>query len=167
MNFKEVIQKKEVRKIFFDEESNEKAIGMELRKLVNFIHRNVDSCKFENDKKPITKMHGMIIGFLNQSKNKDVFQKDIENKFSMRRSTTSTMLKSMEEKRLIKRISIEKDARVKKLQLSDKGQSLVEEVASEFQRIESLLTEGLTEDELEQFFKIIHKMQHNMLKDIK
>ncbi|AEB29508.1 transcriptional regulatory protein [Carnobacterium sp. 17-4] len=154
------------KKIFFDEENNEKAIGMELRKLVNFIHRNVESFKIEDDKNHITKMHGMIIGFLNNSKSEDVFQKDIEKKFSMRRSTTSKMLKSMEDKGLIKRISIEKDARVKKLQLSEKGQSLVEEVTREYQRIENLLIEGLTEEELEQFFKTIHKMQQNMLKDI-
>ncbi|WP_052303156.1 MarR family winged helix-turn-helix transcriptional regulator [Carnobacterium sp. 17-4] len=139
---------------------------MELRKLVNFIHRNVESFKIEDDKNHITKMHGMIIGFLNNSKSEDVFQKDIEKKFSMRRSTTSKMLKSMEDKGLIKRISIEKDARVKKLQLSEKGQSLVEEVTREYQRIENLLIEGLTEEELEQFFKTIHKMQQNMLKDI-
>jgi len=154
------------KKIFFDEESNEKAIGMEIRKLVNFIHRNVESFKIEDDKHHITKMHGMIIGFLNNAKDEDIFQKDIEKKFSMRRSTTSKMLKSMEDKGLIKRISIETDARVKKLQLSEKGQSLVEEVTREYQRIENLLIEGLTEEELEQFFKTIHKMQQNMLKDI-
>ena len=153
-------------KIFFDEESNEKAIGMEIRKLVNFIHRNIKSSKTEEDEHHITKMHGMIIGFLNNSKDEDVFQKDIEKNFSMRRSTTSKMLKSMEDKGLIKRISIETDARVKKLQLSEKGQSLVEEVTREYQRIENLLIEGLTEEELEQFFKTIHKMQQNMLKDI-
>ncbi|WP_407372381.1 MarR family winged helix-turn-helix transcriptional regulator [Carnobacterium sp.] len=155
-----------MRIIFFDEGSNEKEIGMEIRKLVNFIHRNVDSFKKEDEKYPITKMHGMIIGFLNNAKDEDVFQKDIEKKFSMRRSTTSKMLKSMEDKGLIERISIEKDARVKKLQLSEKGQSLVEEVTKEYQRIENLLIEGLTEEELDQFFKTIHKMQQNMLKDI-
>lgn len=155
-----------MRIIFFDEENNEKEIGMEIRKLVNFIHRNVDSFKTEDEKYHITKMHGMIIGFLNNAKDEDIFQKDIEKKFSMRRSTTSKMLKSMEDKGLIKRISIETDARVKKLQLSEKGQSLVEEVTREYQRIENLLIEGLTEEELEQFFKTIHKMQQNMLKDI-
>ncbi|MGB7366434.1 MarR family winged helix-turn-helix transcriptional regulator [Carnobacterium jeotgali] len=114
----------------------------------------------------MTKMHGMIIGFLNTSKHKDVFQKDIEKAFSMRRSTTSKMLKNMEEKGLIERISSEQDARMKKLQLSEKGQSLVEEVSREYQRIENLLTEGLSEKELEQFFTVIYKMQQNMLKDI-
>lgn len=84
----------------------------------------------------------------------------------MRRSTTSTMLKSMEDKGLIERISIEKDARMKKLQLSQKGQSLVEKVTKEYQRIENLLLKDLTDEELEQFFKTIHKMQQNMLKDI-
>lgn len=72
----------------------------------------------------------------------------------------------MEEKGLIERNSIEKDARVKKLQLSKKGESLVEEVRKEFQRIENLLSEGLTEEELEQFFSTLYKMQQNMLKDI-
>lgn len=155
-----------MRIIFFDEENNEKEIGMEIRKLVNFIHRNVDSFKTEDEKYHITKMHGMIIGFLNNAKDEDVFQKDIEKKFSMRRSTTSTMLKSMEDKGLIERISIEKDARMKKLRLSQKGQSLVEKVTKEYQRIENLLLKDLTDEELEQFFKIIHKMQQNMLKDI-
>ena len=156
----------EVRKIFFDEESDKKEIGMEIRKLMNFIQRNVKSGDFKDKRLSMTKMHGMIIGFLNTSKHKDVFQKDIEKAFSMRRSTTSKMLKNMEEKGLIERISSEQDARMKKLQLSEKGQSLVEEVSREYQRIENLLTEGLSEKELEQFFAVIHKMQQNMLKDI-
>ncbi len=156
----------EVRKIFFDEESDKKEIGMEIRKLMNFIQRNVKSSNIEDKRLSMTKMHGMIIGFLNTSKHKDVFQKDIEKAFSMRRSTTSKMLKNMEEKGLIERISSEQDARMKKLQLSEKGQSLVEEVSREYQRIENLLTEGLSEKELEQFFTVIYKMQQNMLKDI-
>ena len=156
----------EVRKIFFDEESDKKEIGMEIRKLMNFIQRNVKSSNIEDKRLSMTKMHGMIIGFLNTSKHKDVFQKDIEKAFSMRRSTTSKMLKNMEEKGLIERISSEQDARMKKLQLSETGQSLVEEVSREYQRIENLLTEGLSEKELEQFFAVIHKMQQNMLKDI-
>jgi DNA-binding MarR family transcriptional regulator len=52
------------------------------------------------------------------------------------------------------------------LQLSKKGKSLVEEVNKEFQRIENLLSEGLTEEEIEQFFATLDKMQQNMLKDI-
>ncbi|WP_407389623.1 MarR family winged helix-turn-helix transcriptional regulator [Carnobacterium jeotgali] len=154
-----------MKKIFFDEESSKKEIGMELRKLMNFIHRNVKSSKGEDETFPMTKMQGMIVGFLNNSKQEDVFQKDIEKKFSMRRSTTSKMLKNMEEKGIVERISIEQDARMKKLQLSEKGQSVVEDVSREYQRIENLLTDGLTEEELEQFFAILYKMQQNMLKD--
>lgn len=139
---------------------------MEIRKLTNFIHRNIKSRQTEDKRFPMTKMHAMILGYLNKFKDEEIVQKDIEEKFSMRRSTTSKMLKNMEEKGLIERISIERDARVKKLQLSKKGKSLVEEVSKEFQRIENLLSEGLTEEEIEQFFATLDKMQQNMLKDI-
>lgn len=139
---------------------------MEIRKLTNFIHRNIESRKIEDKGFPMTKMHAMILGYLNNFKDEEICQKDIEKKFSMRRSTTSKMLKNMEEKGLIERVSIERDARVKKLQLSKKGKSLVEEVSKEFQRIENLLSEGLTEEEIEQFFATLDKMQQNMLKDI-
>ncbi len=139
---------------------------MEIRKLTNFIHRNIESRKIEDKGFPMTKMHAMILGYLNKFKDEELCQKDIEKKFSMRRSTTSKMLKNMEEKGLIERVSIERDARVKKLQLSKKGKSLVEEVSKEFQRIENLLSEGLTEEEIEQFFATLDKMQQNMLKDI-
>lgn len=139
---------------------------MEIRKLTNFIHRNIESRKIEDKGFPMTKMHAMILGYLNKFKDEEICQKDIEKKFSMRRSTTSKMLKNMEEKGLIERVSIERDARVKKLQLSKKGKSLVEEVSKEFQRIENLLSEGLTEEEIEQFFVTLDKMQQNMLKDI-
>lgn len=165
--FNKIVEKTGVRKIHFDEEYDKKEIGMEMRKLMNFIQRNIKSSKTEDKIFPTTKMHAMILGFLNKFKNEDIFQKDIEKKFSMRRSTASKMLKNMEEKGLIERISSEKDGRMKKLQLTTKGQNLVEEVNKEFQRIENLLSEGLTEKELEQFFAIIFKMQQNMLKDRK
>lgn len=138
---------------------------MELRKLMNFIHRRIEVSKPTDPEHCLTKMQGMIVGFLDSRKHEDVFQKDIEIKFSMRRSTTSKMLKSMEEKGIIERISIEKDARVKKLQLSEKGKSMVDEVNREIQRIEKMLAAGLSDEELQQFFEIIYKMQQNMLKD--
>lgn len=139
---------------------------MELRKLVNFIHRRIEVSKPTVSEHCLTKVQGMIVGFLDSRKHEDVFQKDIEIQFSMRRSTTSKMLKSMEEKGVIERISIEQDARVKKLQLSEKGKSMVDEVNSERQRIEKMLAEGLSDEEVQQFFEIIYKMQQNMVKDI-
>ena len=100
----------------------ERYIGLEISKINNMLRRK---CKRENlfaqSEDEVTRKNGWIIGYLADNRDKDIFQKDIENKFSIRRSTVSGILQLMEKKGYVKREGVAYDARLKKLTLTEKA----------------------------------------------
>ena len=72
----------------------------------------------------VTIMNGWIIGYLYKNQDRDVYQKDLETEFQITRSTVTSILKLMEKKGYIERVSVEKDARLKKLVLTEKAKKI-------------------------------------------
>ena len=99
----------------------EKDVGFEIRTLSNLIRRDVERNIANMDPKPNGRIHGWAINYFYENRDRDIFQKDFEEKFSIRRSTASNMLKLMEKDGYIKRVSVENDARLKKIVLTDKA----------------------------------------------
>ena len=100
----------------------ERQIGYEVRTLNQVIGRLVNSYQSKVDEKAgINRMQGWIIGYLYRHSEEAVFQKDLEAEFQMARSTASGILQAMEKKGLITREPIPRDARLKRLVLTEKG----------------------------------------------
>ena len=68
----------------------------------------------------------------------------------------------MVEKGLIERQSVPWDARLKKLVLTDRAREVNKLMIEDFTEVEKILSKGFTEQEMEQFFDYIHRMQKNM-----
>ena len=69
----------------------------------------------------MTMMHGWIIRYLYENREQDIFQKDIEQRFAVGRSTVTNLIQLMEKKGFVKRESVKQDARLKKVILTEKG----------------------------------------------
>ena len=111
----------------------------------------------------ITGMQGRIIGYLDlQEGKKDVFQKDLEAEFNIRRSTATEILQLMEKNGLIKREPVAHDARLKKLVLTEEARRNFRKIKGELDRIEDKVTFGLSEEELHTFFAVIDKIKENI-----
>ena len=80
-----------------------KKVLVELRALNNLIRRYLFFSSSMEEIKSITGNNGWIIAYLGQNEDKDIFQKDIEERFTITRSTASRVLSLMEQKDLIKR----------------------------------------------------------------
>ena len=93
---------------------------------------------------------------------RDVFQRDLEKRFSCRRSTMSNVLSLMEKNGLIERVSVVQDARLKKIVLTDRAVELHRMITDEISDREKRMTEGISEKELECFFKVIDKIKTNL-----
>ena len=99
----------------------DREIGYEIRVLNNTIRNSINSMKLNKDIESnphTTRLHAWVIGFVFHSKN-PVYQKDIETEFQIKRSTASTLLASMEKNGLITRRSVDHDARLKQVILTD------------------------------------------------
>ena len=62
----------------------------------------------------------------------------------------------------MERQSVPWDACLKKLILTDKGREIDELMLEDFSVVEETLSKGFSEQELEQFFDYMHRMQQNM-----
>ncbi|MCR4673410.1 MAG: MarR family transcriptional regulator [Lachnospiraceae bacterium] len=112
--------------------------------------------------------HGWIIAYLNYEtieKELDVYQKDIEKKFHMPRSTATTILKKFEREDLIKRVSVETDARLKKIELTEKGVDFFHNTIVDFEKTEKQAKMGITEEEFDSFMETLRKMRNNFEKE--
>ncbi len=135
-------------------------IGKEIKILSNLLRRKT-SC---NDKVSCGKafQHGRIIGYLSLNESVDVFQKDIEKEFGIRRSTATSTLKKMEAEGLITRISVQSDLRLKKIVLTPKAKELHSAFTKRVDDIETQINSALSQKEREEFLRIIKKLQSSL-----
>lgn len=139
-----------------------KPIGIEIRTLSNLIKRTIDNLPSNKGLENITGLHRWVIKYLYQHREEDLFQRDLEAVFEMRRSTTTAILQLMEKNGLITRQSVPYDARLKKLVLTPKAIQFHESFSAEIERMEARLKSGLSEEELSTFMGIVERMKKNI-----
>ena len=142
--------------------NREKNIGFQVRRLSNLIKRDIERSQTKFGISPVKGVNGWAISYFYENRKKDIFQKDFETHFSIRPSTASNILKTMEKKGLIERIAFEGDGRLKKIVITEKAIKLHEGITSEINAREKRLKKGVTDGELETFFKVINKFSNNM-----
>lgn len=137
-------------------------VGHEIKIISNLIKRYVYNNLCKEHCEPFSEIQGLLIGYLNQNSDKDIFQKDIEEKFTIRRSTVTGVLQSMEKNEYITRESVPYDARLKKIVLTQKGKDVYNHIISEMEKFERQLTKNVSEEELEMFANILNKFKKNL-----
>ena len=140
----------------------EKRIEFEIRKVNNLIKRDIESSKTFQE---TTGLHGWAIGWLYESRNRQIFQRDFEERFSIRRSTASNILALMEKNGLIKRESVESDARLKRITLTQKAIDIHRQVEREISDREARIIKGINSADLDTFFKVINAIKGNLGED--
>ena len=136
-------------------------LGFEIRTLNNLIKRYFEQHKPEEFKES-TGVHGWAIRYFYENRNKDIFQRDFETRFSIRRSTATNMLKLMEKNGLICRVSVESDARLKKIVLTEKAITIHKKAIKNIEVLETLLESDITEKELDSFYVVLDKIKANL-----
>lgn len=136
-------------------------IGMEVRVLSKYIGRYLNNIQSQYD---ITGPQGLILMYIYQT-DEDVYQRDIEKFFNIRRSTATGLITSLEEKEYIIKESVMSDARLKKLVLTKKAKNAVSLVDTQVVQLEEKMLQGISEEEIQTFRKIIAKMTKNLLED--
>lgn len=139
-----------------------KLIGFELRSLNNLIMRQVENSGNKKQIDYITGTNGWIIGFLADNMGKDIYQRDLEEQFTITRSTASKVLILMEKKGLIERHSVPHDSRLKKLVLTPKSLEISDLMKEDAMHIEEVLTKGFTKEECETLYSYIMRMKENV-----
>lgn len=137
-------------------------IGFDIRTLSILIKRYIDGSATKQYVDNLTGTHGWVIGYLYDNRDHDVYQRDLETQFSIRRSTATGILQLMEKNELILREPVESDARLKKLVLTEKALDIHKMVEEDRKRKEEKLTKDIDAQELAIFRKVLKQMIRNM-----
>ena len=137
-----------------------KQLVFEIKQLYHLVEHPLESMKQEGC--GITKAQGGIIHFLSVNRGRDVFQRDIEEEFKIRRSSVSVLLSSMESAGYIERRSVEHDARLKKIVLTEKAVAVDKKIREMFDGYDAELAKNISDKELEVFYGVIDKIKTNI-----
>ncbi|MGN0969776.1 MAG: MarR family winged helix-turn-helix transcriptional regulator [Evtepia sp.] len=127
-------------------------------KLSNKLRRKLDML---SSRAEFSGSQGRTLHFL-LAQTEDVFQKDIEEEYSIRPSTATELLKQMEKNGLILRQPVPYDNRLKRIVLTDKALTYRQQVVEDLTALEETLVSGISEEDLEVFFNVIEKMMDNL-----
>lgn len=135
-------------------------IMFEMKTLDHLFRRLVDqTMRSEESDDQLTRMHHWIIGYLYEHRGQEIFQRDIETEFRVSRSTTSSMVSLMEQKGLLIRESVNRDARLKRLRLTEKAIRLHEEQTDRLRAMEDLAEHCVTPEEKKELLHILDKLR--------
>ncbi|GAB2022519.1 MarR family transcriptional regulator [Pseudolactococcus yaeyamensis] len=140
-------------------------IGIELRSLNISLLRYIAHHRSEISKTPDGELTGVqvwVIEYLLKRQDEDVFQKDLEKEFMMRRPTATNFIKKLEQAELIRREPVAYDARLKKIILTEKAVKMQQEMELKMKQFEKLLRGDLTPDEIATFIATINKIKRNI-----
>lgn len=140
---------------------NKQKLCFEFLSLGNILRRYVDNSNGIKCAEKYTGSNYWVLGFLFHNRDREIFQKDLEDAFSIRRSTVSRTLKLMEKKGLIKRESVNFDARLKKLLLTEKAMEISALIENDMRKMGEKFAHDLTDEEVEKFTCIIAKIRKN------
>ena len=129
----------------------ERHIGYEIKALSNLMRRKLWEMQVAPppDCDEFTEMQGILLGFLCRNRDQEIFQKTLEEAFSIQRSTASRLLKRMEADGLIVRLPVSRDARLKRVVATPRAEALNEQAAA-------------SQAELDQFMATLEKIRKNL-----
>ncbi|MDD3279240.1 MAG: MarR family winged helix-turn-helix transcriptional regulator [Lachnospiraceae bacterium] len=137
-------------------------IGRIVKILDNLLQRNLMNNLRKLDVDEVTAMHGWILSYLKENKEQEIYQKDVEARFSIGRSTTTNILQCMEKKGYIQRVPVERDARLKKLVITPKGETCHRAIHATIDEMDSKTLKGISEEDLDTFFRVAEQIKTNV-----
>ena len=134
---------------------------MEIKGINNLVHQELNNAK-GRPPHPGTMMQKLFLGYLDAHRDRDVYQKDLEATFHIRRSTASGILQIMVRDGLLVREPVKGDARLKRLVLTPIAQEQLSQMQQDLLRVENKATAALTKQELETLFTLLDKVRGSL-----
>ena len=141
-------------------------MGFKLEKCVSYITENSikkisESFGKRLEDKNITRIQWIALYYLNSYQT--ISQKDLAECMYITDSSVARLLDRMNRDGLVERVKSAEDRRVTNIQLTEKGQALIDDVLPEGELFSNQLLEGITEEELVVFESVIRKMVNNVV----
>ena len=141
-----------------DEEMKQKLNEMHVGRLIHILShtmkRHNPAEVMEND--DLTTMQKHVLKFiLLETMHRDLYQKDIEEEFQIRKPTVTGILKLMEKNGYIYRESAKQDARLKQIIPTEKAEKIRPAILKSIEEGEAKMLRGIPKEDVELFKKYI------------
>lgn len=144
--------------------------GHDVGRLINTISHQLKRrmCIQEEEDSLTTNMQRLVLHYiLFESLKRDIYQKDVEKEFQIRRSTATGTLQILEKNGFINREQVEWDARLKKLTPTDKAKGVRRHILDNIRYIEELLARDIPSEKLVVCREVLSQMSENLSVDEK
>ena len=138
----------------------EKSIAREIKNLDISIGKIV--IDGDKAKETLNRTQFQILTYLIKNKNKNVCQKDLEIETHLKKASITGTLDSLEDKGIIYRKQDTEDKRKNCIYLSKKALVAKDKLEEKFKEVELLARKNISEQELNNFFNVIEKIQNNL-----
>lgn len=148
------------------QDMNEKINQMHMGKLIHMLShemkRNhpIDKVVIED----LTIMQKHILKYiLLETMHRDLYQKDIEEEFQIRKSTVTGYVQLMEKNGFLIRESDKEDARKKRLVPTAKAEKLRVKILEDINQIEKIMVEGIKEEDVTTCKQVLYHVLENLI----
>lgn len=104
----------------------------------------------------------MVLNFLLENEDKDIYQKDLENHIGVRGATVTGIIQNLVNSGYIERVVSKTDGRKKKLVLCEDKKNEIVYLKTEMEKLKDKIEGVLTHEEKQEFEKIILKLKENL-----
>ncbi len=142
-------------------------MGEDAGKWINRVSHQLKRQMFCEDQQPgqddLTNMQKHILHFiLLETMHRDLFQRDLEKEFKVRRSTATGTLQLLEKKGYLYREPVKKDARLKRIVPTEKALKLRGKLLANIRRREAQIRKGISEEDMKVFVRVLKQISSNL-----
>lgn len=137
----------------------------DLTKILQIINKKIRDkvLSFEDLSKYVKNTtQAQIVFLLFNNQDKTIFQKDICEEIGLKKSSITEQLDLLEEAEVITRIADKKDRRKNRITLTDEALKMIKTIDEEVGAFNQKMMEGVTDEELKIFMKVLDKMEKNV-----
>lgn len=143
-------------------DGHERSVGFQLRELHIYIKRYIEAQDIDDEFKNLRGPQMWTLGYLHHHQHQSIFQKDIEENLSIRKSTASKLMERMLKNGLIETFANAEDRRMKEIHITSKGEEVLMHAHDKMKQMEEALRQNLNDKEIDQLFTLIEKIKQGI-----
>lgn len=133
-------------------------VSHQFRRLMD---RNIAAASNDPDE-PFSGRNLWVLRYVREREGTDVFQRDLERAFKVRRSTISRMVDLMVQKQYLIREPVEGDQRLKRLRLTPKAERMMEDVRQSTETLEAELRDSFAPEEYRTLTELLLRLSDTL-----
>lgn len=146
-------------------EEQEFAVGFWVRNLSNALKKKKEeedrACGLDG----ITMVQKWVLGYLMQHKDHDIYQRELECRLNIGKSTLTEVLHLMERNDLVRREPVPEDGRCKRIVLTEKSEQIANRISENIGQTEQRLRKDIPPEDMEICLRTLKKMTENITEE--